>query len=221
MTNEQIEFLKKLAEAHGIIVQACAMSKTSRTKYYKWLKEKEFKQNANEIILSQKEFVESKLLELIDANDTTAIIFYLKTKGKDLGYSDKVEAVKEKKKKIKLTHISNDEIERNKNMLIDLMMQQNKYEAFLLPQIEQVAQLIARRNSFLTTISSPDYSPVSVQISREGNERISVNPVELMYKDYCERVQAGLRALGLNTDSKNQIQSSDSLSDFINSFTND
>ncbi len=40
-----------------------------------------FKERVGEITETQVDFVESKLMQSINANDTTAIIFYLKTKG--------------------------------------------------------------------------------------------------------------------------------------------
>lgn len=39
----------------------------------------------------QKDHVESKLYSRINGDDTTAIIFYLKTQGRDRGYSEKQE----------------------------------------------------------------------------------------------------------------------------------
>lgn len=42
--------------------------------------------------------------------------------------------------------------------------------------------------------------------SREGNERLSVHPLHQFYLKQLERYQAGLRALGLNMDTKGEIK---------------
>lgn len=65
----------------------------NRSTYYKWRKEDpEFATAADEVQEAQIDFVESKLMGLINAGDTTATIFYLKTKGKKRGYSEKFPA---------------------------------------------------------------------------------------------------------------------------------
>lgn len=84
--------LNNLDKSYGIVSQACKKSKISRKTYYNWLNADEtFKECVNDILENQKDYVESKLLENIRGNDTSAIIFYLKTKAKDRGYTDKTE----------------------------------------------------------------------------------------------------------------------------------
>lgn len=85
-------FLKNLKEGQGIISYACDMTGISRACYYKWIdndpKFKEIVEEINEGIIDR---VESKLLNAINDDDLTAIIFYLKTKGKKRGYIERVE----------------------------------------------------------------------------------------------------------------------------------
>lgn len=47
------------------------------------------------------------------------------------------------------------------------------------------------------------------EISREGNERLSMSPLIKASMDAGERTQAALRALGLNLDTRGVVQSSD------------
>ena len=85
-------FLNNFAKSLGIISTACKLTKITRQTYYNWINtDNEFKECVNDIQEAQKDYVESKLIENIDKNDTTAIIFYLKTKAKDRGYTDKTE----------------------------------------------------------------------------------------------------------------------------------
>lgn len=80
--------LKALEQNLGIVTLACKAAGCDRGTYYLYLKKyPEFKKAADAIQEITIDFVESKLLNNIKAGDTTAMIFYLKTKGKDRGYS--------------------------------------------------------------------------------------------------------------------------------------
>ena len=89
----------------GIITSACKSVDISRQTYYNWLKDDpEFNLAAEEIQESAIDFVESKLMQKIDGvyvsgkegevydlpPSDTAIIFFLKTKGKKRGYQETV-----------------------------------------------------------------------------------------------------------------------------------
>lgn len=85
-------FLKHLKEGQGIISYACDVIGISRACYYKWIEsDPKFKERADEINERVVDVVESKLLNAINDDDLTAIIFYLKTKGKKRGYVERVE----------------------------------------------------------------------------------------------------------------------------------
>ncbi len=63
-----------------------------RKTYYNWIKtDILFKSQIDDILEDKIDFVESKLIEKIKENDLRAIIFYLKTKAKHRGYSEKYE----------------------------------------------------------------------------------------------------------------------------------
>ena len=86
------KFIEALRESHGIITYACQKIGISRVTFYDWCKkDEEFKQLAEEVEESTIDRVESKLLQAINDDKLTAIIFYLKTKGKNRGYVERME----------------------------------------------------------------------------------------------------------------------------------
>jgi hypothetical protein len=104
---------KKILEAleiyKGIVTSACKSVNLPRSTYYSWLEtDQEFKDAVAEIQDTAIDFVESKLMEKIngvtiaakgpDDEDVyhvppsdTAIIFFLKTRGKKRGYVERME----------------------------------------------------------------------------------------------------------------------------------
>lgn len=85
-------FLKHFRESRGIVSYACRKVGITRSCYYKWCDEEpKFKEKAKEVEEETIDLVESKLLSAINEGDLTAIIFYLKTKGKKRGYVERLE----------------------------------------------------------------------------------------------------------------------------------
>ena len=76
----------------GVVTSACRTAGVGRTTFYKWLKQdKQFNEAVKELDNVSLDYAESKLLENIRANKETSIIFYLKTKGKLRGYTERSE----------------------------------------------------------------------------------------------------------------------------------
>lgn len=74
-------FLKHFRESHGIVSYACQKVGITRACYYKWRdSDLKFKERAEEVEEETIDVVESKLLSAINNDDLTAIIFYLKTR---------------------------------------------------------------------------------------------------------------------------------------------
>lgn len=85
-------FLTILDEHLGIISYAAQQAGIPRRTIYEWMdQDLEFQRKVKEVDHKQLDFVERKLLENIRTNDTRAITFYLSTKGKNRGYSTRVE----------------------------------------------------------------------------------------------------------------------------------
>lgn len=85
-------FLEKLVETNGFTGRACKAAGISRTTYTRWLREDtEFAEAVQAFVEGLKDKAEAKLQEHIDNDDLTATIFFLKTKCKDRGYTEKSE----------------------------------------------------------------------------------------------------------------------------------
>lgn len=103
--NIKAKVLDALEKYHGIVSTACKSIGLARSTFYLWLKEdKDFSDKVEEITEVAIDFVEGKLFEKItgikvqagenvyeNPPSDTAIIFYLKTKGKKRGYVEKTE----------------------------------------------------------------------------------------------------------------------------------
>ena len=84
--------LKALEQSLGVVTVACKKVDIPRSPYYKWLKDdKEFKKEVQQIENVALDFAESQLHKQIADNSTAATIFFLKTKGKTRGYTEKSE----------------------------------------------------------------------------------------------------------------------------------
>mgnify|MGYP003633457038 FL=1 len=84
--------LAALEQSLGVVTVACREAHIPRSTYYKWLNEdREFADQVADIENVALDFAESKLHNQISDNNTSATIFYLKTKGKNRGYVERQE----------------------------------------------------------------------------------------------------------------------------------
>lgn len=91
-TATQKIFLAAYKASFGNISAACEKANIGRGTYYRWMKTNpkfaEQVEDQNEKLI---DYAESKLLKQIMDSNITAIIFFLKTKGKKRGYIETVE----------------------------------------------------------------------------------------------------------------------------------
>lgn len=81
-----------LIESLGIVTLACKKVGIARNTHYDWYKEDEdYKKSVDDISDVALDFAESMLHKQIQDKDTTATIFFLKTKGKKRGYVERTE----------------------------------------------------------------------------------------------------------------------------------
>lgn len=221
------KFLQAYKNSLGIVSGACEMAGVSRMTYNRWIKaDEDFAAKIKDMADFQCDFVESKLLKKIEEGDTTAIIFYLKTKGKKRGYTtnpEKDSAIKllesfEKKdpKKIELR------LKRTRAKIINMLKEDNRYHVSLQCQVDIVASASVKISEIRDIMATQDYKPLLTQISREGDVRYNINPLEPLYQSYMSKYQSGLKALGMNYDAKDiKPDEQDQLADLIKSMNED
>lgn len=84
-------FIEAMKSSLGNITKSCEALGISRQTYYNWLEDEVFKSEIDNIGEYVLDFAEHSLFKQIKENNTTATIFYLKTKGKHRGYVEKQE----------------------------------------------------------------------------------------------------------------------------------
>lgn len=78
-----------LEKTLGVVTFACKQVGIGRTQHYEWLKkDPEYKEAVESIKDICLDFAESQLHKQIKEGNTTATIFYLKTQGKQRGYTE-------------------------------------------------------------------------------------------------------------------------------------
>ncbi len=81
-----------LVKQLGVVTAAAKQVGIGRTTHYKWLREDEnYRAWVEEIPDITLDFVENALFRQIQEGNTTSIIFFLKTKGRERGYVEKQE----------------------------------------------------------------------------------------------------------------------------------
>tara|TARA_R110000787_G_scaffold70091_1_gene155790 strand:- start:2504 stop:2857 length:354 start_codon:yes stop_codon:yes gene_type:complete len=84
--------LQALEQSLGVVTVACKSANIPRSTYYKWLNDdEEFKAKVKDIENIALDFGESQLHKQIGDGNTSATIFFLKTKGKKRGYIERSE----------------------------------------------------------------------------------------------------------------------------------
>jgi len=84
--------LEALEKSLGIVTSACKSVGINRTTFYKYLKDdEEFKKQVDELDNIALDFAESQLHQQMKNGVPASTIFYLKTKGKKRGYTERQE----------------------------------------------------------------------------------------------------------------------------------
>ena len=94
MANEikQNEMIEAMIKHMGVVTTAAKSIGIPRSTYYDWMEtDPTFKQKILDLREIKKDFIESKLLKLVEDGDTAATIFSAKTLLKDRGYVERTE----------------------------------------------------------------------------------------------------------------------------------
>jgi hypothetical protein len=88
-TNKK-KMIKALVEAKGIVLYACEATGLSRSNHYTWMdNDPKYKAAVDEVQEITIEYVENKLMNLIDSDNVSATMFYLRNRSK--AYGEKLE----------------------------------------------------------------------------------------------------------------------------------
>jgi len=89
-TDGKLRFLRSLKSNLGLIYASSKETGISVEDHNRWMEEDDkYKKQVLEIDGHAIDYVESTLLKLVEEKNPQAIMFYLKTKGKDRGYVEK------------------------------------------------------------------------------------------------------------------------------------
>ncbi len=92
LTKQQKDFLTVFNKVGGNISMACRQANIkSRTTYYRWLENEEFRDAVENVNESFIDLAESQLRAAVSRGDMNAVFFLLKTKGKSRGYVERTE----------------------------------------------------------------------------------------------------------------------------------
>jgi replication-associated recombination protein RarA len=81
--------LEALERSLGVVTTACKQANIARSTYYEWMqKDNAFRREVEDIQEIAIDFAESQLHKQIRGGNTSATIFYLKTKGRTRGYQE-------------------------------------------------------------------------------------------------------------------------------------
>lgn len=231
------QLIAEIIRTKGFKTIACNALKVNPRTFRSWMTEDdEFRQAVSDAVEIAREYrddvAEQKLFGQVEAGDTTAIIFYCKTRLKNRGYSEKTlpQEIKQSALEQKTLPQSDIDIEAKvpaairkkitarKTYLIKLLKKQGKYTPELSMQVKIVAQLMVRTDLLEAQVFNEKHKATHIEFSREGNERETASPKEKLYLDYLRQSQKALQALGMNTDSRERRTDNDGFSDFMERF---
>lgn len=229
----------EIIRCKGFKTVACTNVKLNPRTFRQWMADDaEFRQAVEDAVEIARDFrddkAEQKLFEQVEGGDTTAIIFYCKTRLKNRGYTERVLPQEAKPEQAqpqqptlpepdgeKIAASIQKRITSKKTYIVKLLKKQGKYTPELSMQVKITAQLLIRTEILAEQIFGNGHQPTKIELSREGNERESVSPKEKLYLDLVEQSQKALKALGMNTDSRERKTDNDGFSEFMEQFKND
>lgn len=102
--------LEALEQSLGVVTSACKSVGIGRTTHYLWMDtDPEYKKAVDDLSNVALDYAESKLHSQIKKENPTAIIFYLKTKGKKRGYVERQEIAHEGMKTFQIEEVDGED----------------------------------------------------------------------------------------------------------------
>ncbi len=119
------DFLVAFEKTMGVVTPAAQMIGVKRSTIYRWREMyPEFDQACKDISEVAVDFVETKLYNLINTGSEAATIFYMKTRGRDRGYAEKLQHDVNAKMQGVTVNVSNEETKQILQGIIDKDRQQ-------------------------------------------------------------------------------------------------
>ena len=102
--------LEALEQSLGVVTSACKSVGIGRTTHYLWMEnDPEYRRAVDDLSNVALDYAESKLHSQIKKENPTAIIFYLKTKGKKRGYVERQEISHEGMKTFQIEEVDGED----------------------------------------------------------------------------------------------------------------
>ncbi len=223
------QFLEAFKKSMGIIQPALDAIHISRTAYRNWRRaDPAFDAACKEIEEEQIDFVENQLLKKIAEGDTTALIFYLKTKGIYRGWNEKYVLAKAAQPAAEVvaaefpaSSVMQDKMKEAEERLRTMLSLSPDAQSYLNEQISSTARLIALADIVWEHINKKGMPVLVVETSREGSSRVKVNDEVELWRVLNREVQRALQALGLNADAKGHPVADDPVSAFMKGLGDD
>lgn len=234
------QLVAEIIRSKGFKTMACSAVGLNPRTFRQWMAEDaEFRAAIDDAVTFSREYrddvAEQKLFSLVESGDTTATIFYAKTRLKDRGYSERYQlqpvpppqaqpeaataaALPAEAEAPRPDPKMQRRIAQKKSYIVRLLKKQGRYSAEMSMQAGLVAQLLVRTEELARQVFDARHVPVRTELSREGNTRETVSPTEKLYLDFLGQSQRALRALGMNTDSRARPPEGDNLGELLSEF---
>lgn len=113
--------------------------------------------------------------------------------------------------------------DKTREELRKVLEDRGQYTPDLYMMVEVAATLFTRISLLMGEILADGHSSVNVELSREGNERVVIDPREGLLLDYIKQVVAVAKMLGMSTESKTRGKDSgrSGFDEFMSDFKDD
>lgn len=216
------KFLDALNECGGLIGAACKSAGITYKTYRKWRAEDgDFDSRVQDVLERQTDMAECALLKNIQSGDTTAIIFYLKTKGKGRGYTERAQPQPDKAQPRTNLAAAAKRAREIEDTIRTSYKTAGLWDDKLEPQAKTAAFLSAMAEAINAEMTSPAFDLVQTEYSREGNARQAVNPKVQLGMQFAAMQQQALKSLDEAAHRRSDDPADDPLGKLIDAFRGD